>query len=151
MKCPICKLENPPNSVCDCGYDFSTKVRGHSYVEYKKPSTLITFGWIFAILGGWIGLAISANLAFSSKYDYGSHNGKILHEKVHRCFASLDIKDGALYKKHKSKTSLDKTASTPEHCFIINDDINEIPIPNKLDKQWYIDLAEKRVKEFLGG
>ena len=85
----------------------------------------------------------------SSKYEYGSHNGKILHEKVHRCFASKEENDGALYKKHKNKTTLDKTPSTPEYCFIINDDIRDMPIPRKLDRNWYIDLAEKRIKEFV--
>lgn len=85
----------------------------------------------------------------SSKYEYGSHNGKILHEKVHRCFASLDKNDGTLYKKHKSKTTLDKTSSTPESCFIINDDVQEMPIPKKLDRQWYINLAYEKAKDFI--
>lgn len=85
----------------------------------------------------------------SSKYEYGVHNGNILHEKVHRCFASKDTSDGILYKKHPSKTTLDKTPSTPEHCFIINDDVREMKIPNKLDKNWYVELAQRRIKEFV--
>lgn len=86
----------------------------------------------------------------SKKYDYAYHNGKILHEKVHRCFASLDQNDTALMKKHKSKDTLDKTASTPNHCFIINENILEMPIPSKLDKLWYIELAKNRINDFLG-
>lgn len=85
----------------------------------------------------------------SSKYEYGHHNGKILHEKVHRCFASNNPLDGMLTKKHRNKDTLDKTPSTPESCFIINDNIEEMPIPTKLDKQWYIDLAKKRIAEFV--
>lgn len=85
----------------------------------------------------------------SSKYEYGSHNGKVLSEKVHRCFASLRKGDGTLYKKHKEKDTLDKTASTPEKCFIDNGDINGKKIPSYLDKQFYIDLAKRRCREFV--
>lgn len=85
----------------------------------------------------------------SGKYEYGSHNGVILHEKVHRCFASLDPKDGTLYKKHKLKTTLDKTASTPEHCFIDNDNILDKEVPLKLNREWYIELALDRIANFI--
>lgn len=85
----------------------------------------------------------------SSKYEYAHHNGKILREKVHRCFASNNPSDGMLTKKHRNKDTLDKTPGTPESCFIINDNIEEMPIPTKLDKQWYIDLAKKRIAEFI--
>lgn len=85
----------------------------------------------------------------SSKYEYGSHNGKILQEKVHRCFASLDPNDGTLYKKHKNKVTLDKTPSTPENCFIDNSDITEKVIPAKLDKNWYVELAKYRISKFV--
>ena len=80
---------------------------------------------------------------------YRSYVGKIVTEKVHRCFASKDKNDGTLYKKSKSKWSIDKTPSTPDRCFVINEDITEMTIPHKLDKQWYIDEANKRIKEFI--
>ena len=51
-----------------------------------------------------------------------------------------------LYKKHKSKENPDKTAGTPDNCFIENGDITESPVPAKLDRQWYIDLAKERVQ-----
>ena len=36
MKCPNCKLENPPSGLrCDCGYDFPTGTLKESYL--KKP------------------------------------------------------------------------------------------------------------------
>lgn len=85
----------------------------------------------------------------SNKYDYAWHNGKILKERVHRCFASLDQNDTALMKKHKSKETLDKTPSTPEHCFIDNGEVKGKSCPSKLDKQWYIAEAKKRIKEFI--
>lgn len=85
----------------------------------------------------------------SGKYEYGSHNGKILNEKVHRCFASLREDDGIVYKKHKQKDTLDKTASTPEKAFIDNSNILDKPIPSYLDRDWYISLAKRRIKEFV--
>lgn len=75
--------------------------------------------------------------------------GEIVNGKVQRCFASKLETDGILYKKKKDKTTLDKTGGTPEHCFIINDDISNMPIPSKLDRQWYIDLAKKRIDDFV--
>ena len=84
-------------------------------------------------------------------YDYAYHNGKILTERVNRCFASLDSNDGMLLKKHKDKETLDKVASTPVYSFIDNENIESKPIPQKLDRKWYIDLANQRIKEFLGG
>lgn len=82
-------------------------------------------------------------------YEYVQHNGKILNERVNRCFASIDPMDGTLFKKDRAKTTLDKTPSTPTSCFIDNSDILEKTIPVKLDKQWYIDLALDRIKNFI--
>ena len=102
----------------------------------------------------------------SGKYDYGFHErpngdyhnikgnvyyGDVLSEKVIRCFASTNPNDGTIYKKHKDKDTLDKTASTPEQAFINNGDINGEKIPPHLDKQWYVELAQRRCKEFIGG
>lgn len=86
----------------------------------------------------------------SSKYEYASHNGVILHDKVHRCFASIDRRDGTLFKKHKQKDNLEKTSGTPINCFIDNGNVENKMIPSKLDKQWYIDLAKNRINEFIG-
>ena len=91
-----------------------------------------------------LGLAIAKEIA-------GIHNGKILSEKVHRCFASLDENDGTLYKKHKNKTTFDKTAGTPEHCFIENSNIIGKKVIDKLDKMWYINTAKEKLKDFIGG
>lgn len=85
----------------------------------------------------------------SSKYEYGVHNGQKLYNKVQRCFASNNPDDGILYKKKKGKEKPDKTGSTPEHCFIDNTNIENKPIPSKLDRQWYIDLALDRIKKFV--
>lgn len=85
-----------------------------------------------------------------SKYEYAVKDSKILRLKVFRVFASKDENDGTLYKKHKSKTTLDKTAGTPERCFIDNANIVGKGIPSKLDLDWYIDLAKYRIGKFIG-
>ena len=41
-----------------------------------------------------------------------------------------------------------KIPNSPEHCFLYNDDVNNVKVPNKLDKQWYINLANKRLADF---
>lgn len=84
----------------------------------------------------------------SGKYDYIKHGEKILSEKTVRCFASNDNDDLGLYKRHSKTKRYAKLEGTPEHCFLVNDDINGIKCPSKLDKDWYIDLANKRIKDF---
>ena len=86
----------------------------------------------------------------SGKYKYAVHGDQILSERVLRVFASRSRNDLGLFKVHKSKTSLDKVANTPERCFIENDDIFNVHVPSKLDKSWYVDLAWKRIKDFIG-
>ncbi len=75
------------------------------------------------------------------------HNDKSLEEKVHRVFASKLETDSGLFKV--KETTLEKIANTPDNCFIYNDDVNELKIPDKLDIQWYIDLANKRLDDFM--
>ena len=84
----------------------------------------------------------------SSKYDFIIHGDEILKEKTIRCFASKSETDGGLKKKHSETGRFEKIESTPEHCFIVNDDVNGKRISRKLDKNWYIDLTYKRLKGF---
>lgn len=85
----------------------------------------------------------------SSKFDKAGHNNIELDGKVFRVFASKDPTDGTIY-KHKVFTWF-KVANTPEHCFIVNEDINNKRISRKLDRNWYIEVAEKRIKMFSQG
>ena len=72
---------------------------------------------------------------------------KELKERCVRAFASVDVNDGGLWKV-KSKDKIEKIEGTPEHSFIWNDEVNGVKVPAKLDKQWYINLAEKRLEDF---
>ena len=86
----------------------------------------------------------------SGKYEYVEHNNKKYTYKCYRVFASKDPSDGRLLKVKKKETGMvgEKFANTPESCFIFNDDVTNVKVPAKLDKQWYIDLAHKRLNDF---
>lgn len=92
----------------------------------------------------------------SSKYKYVKHNNERKTDKVFRVFASKDSKDGKILKvKEKvnrktgrSYASEEKFANTPDRCFIMNGNLSDMKIPKKLDKDWYIKLAIKRLDDF---
>lgn len=105
----------------------------------------------------------------SSKYDWVEHEqgyyptytkrGKLIENyessikydnKAYRVFASLDTNDGRLLKCKFTENGdkKDKFGNTPDHCFIENGDIRNMKIPKKLDRQYYINLAKKRLEDF---
>lgn len=84
----------------------------------------------------------------SSKYRSVLHDNDILNEKCVRVFASKRVTDGGLFKIHATRGNIAKVEGTPEHCFIVNDDLEGMKIPSYLDKGWYIELAKERVKKF---
>lgn len=90
----------------------------------------------------------------TGKYEYVKHNDQKFTYKCYRVFASKDPLDGPIYKvkkkikKGEEVLADEKFANTADSCFIFNDDISDVPIPSKLDRQWYIDLANKRLKDY---
>lgn len=72
---------------------------------------------------------------------------KELKERCVRVFASVDVNDGGLWKV-KDSGKIEKLEGTPEHSFIWNDSVNGVRVPAKLDKQWYIQTAIKRLNDF---
>lgn len=68
--------------------------------------------------------------------------------KSYRVFASNDQQHGRLLKRKQVKTKGEKFGNTPDHCFIFNDSVVGVKTPPELDRQWYIDLAKKRLKQF---
>lgn len=84
----------------------------------------------------------------SAKYWKGSHNGKYLNDKTFRVFASNDERDGTIYKIKTPASKPEKFANTPERCFIDNSDVREKKVPAKLDKNYYVELAKERLKQF---
>jgi len=86
----------------------------------------------------------------SSSYLYGWHNHEFLTDKTFRVFASKDKADTYIGKCKSEGATIEKFANTPSHCFIENDDVRTTVVPANLDKNWYIDLAEKRIEEKFG-
>lgn len=84
----------------------------------------------------------------SSKYDYAIWGSKKLKERVIRSFASTNKNHGDLRKKHRETGSYEKLSLTSEHNFIDNGDIRNIKVPEFLDKNYYINLAKKRLEDF---
>ena len=68
-------------------------------------------------------------------------------QKVNRVYATTDERYGKLFKVKAENDSTAKIESLPEHCIIDND--NHLTI-DKVDKSWYIELAKKRINDFLG-
>ena len=87
----------------------------------------------------------------SSKFDWVEHerrDGNIKYSyKSYRVFASKDTIDGKIVRCRKDGFRA-KFGSTPDHCFICNDDINGVEVPAELDRQWYIDEALKRLRQY---
>ena len=82
------------------------------------------------------------------KYMHLRHGTKILNEKCVRAFASLRDNDFGLSKFHLGKGKYEKVASSPDRCFLFNDSVEGVTVPDHLDKQFYIDMAKKRLNDF---
>ena len=81
-----------------------------------------------------------------------SSTGTKLVNKVNRVFASKNKLHGNLYKSKQvtkktgeTVTQYDSIASLPEHCIV--DNKNSLLI-NAIDKQWYVDMAYKKINDF---
>jgi len=92
----------------------------------------------------------------TSLYAASMHGDKVLSERVLRVFASNVGLPGVskikiVTDKQGNKTErIEKIGNTPESCFIVNDNIIGTKVPPILDKSWYVDLANKRLQDFLG-
>lgn len=68
-------------------------------------------------------------------------------QKVNRVYATSNKSLGKLYKVKAENGSVAKIESLPENCIIDNQ--NKLSI-NDVDKTFYIDMAKKRIIDFLG-
>ena len=84
----------------------------------------------------------------SSKYTHILYGDKPIKEKCIRVLASNNPADPGVKKVHAVRKTTAKLTNSPEHCFIFNDDVKGVPVPDKLDRQWYIDFANKRLSDF---
>lgn len=85
-----------------------------------------------------------------SKYKEAYHlvdGEKCSVQKVNRVYATSDTRYGKLYKIKAEDDSHAKIEMLPEHCIIDNDNHLEI---KDIDKTFYIEMARKRINDFLG-
>lgn len=88
----------------------------------------------------------------SNKFDYVMHGENKHYNKSYRVIATTD-NTGQIYKcKHSVEGGeiKHKFANTPNNCIIVNGDINNMTVDDmeNFDKQYYINLAKKRISEF---
>lgn len=68
-------------------------------------------------------------------------------QRVNRVYATKDEKYGKLFKVKAEDDSTAKIEMLPEHCVIDND--NQLSISD-VDKDFYVEMAKKRVNDFMG-
>ena len=84
----------------------------------------------------------------SSKYTHILYGDKPIKEKCVRVFASRSVSDPGVKKVHAMRKTAAKLTNSPEHCFIWNDSVNGVSVPDRLDKAWYVNFAKKRLGDF---
>lgn len=72
---------------------------------------------------------------------------KVPVQKVNRVYATADRRYGTIYKTHAVTSKDAKVPSLPVHCMVDNN--NELAI-DVVDRNWYLKLAQKNIREFLG-
>lgn len=68
-------------------------------------------------------------------------------QKVNRVYATKDERYGKLFKVKAENDATAKIEMLPEHCIIDND--NQLSIDD-VDKTFYVEMAKKRINDFLG-
>lgn len=87
---------------------------------------------------------------------YYEYNNEMRNaNKVNRVIATIDTKCGTIYKYKKAyidengksiKERYDKVAEIPEHCQLVNDELQMQP---DLDYDWYIKFAENKLQDLV--
>lgn len=87
----------------------------------------------------------------SGKFDWVEHerlDGNVRYTyKSYRVFASRDDVDGKIVRCRKDGFRA-KFGNTPQHCYICNENINGLEVPDRLDRKWYVDEARKRLEQY---
>ena len=84
----------------------------------------------------------------SNKYTHILYGNKPIKEKCVRVFASRVASDPGVKKVHATRKTAAKLTNSPEHCFIWNDAVKGVPVPDRLDREWYINFERKRLSDF---
>lgn len=86
----------------------------------------------------------------SSSYDFAMHGIHRLTAKTLRVFASKNLTDGGVYKV-KEGCNPEKFEYTSINCFIENGQVKGKTVPDNLDRDFYITLAQAQIDKFLYG
>lgn len=162
-------VQKDVNNYIEIAIDGSTKIKGGQLVRGIAPAgafninnnaTIVAKALLdYFVQGTPVAETINACtdiLAFqliakaSSKYTAVHHivvGEKVLVQKCNRVYATADMRFGTLVKTHSEKGNDVKIGGLPEHCVVDNN--NELSI-DYVDREWYIRLAERYVKDFLG-
>lgn len=84
----------------------------------------------------------------SSKYKCLLLGGEVLSVRTARVFSTQNGE--GLFKLSNRTGKAEKVANTPLKCKVFNGDVNNMEVPNWLNREWYIELAKKRIKDFGG-
>ncbi len=106
------------------------------------------FQMVTKISNKYSGIRYGAKYHRDGKTLVWDREGTRIKEKCIRVFASTRATDGGVVKISTRTGNPEKISNSPEHCFIFNDAVNGVKCPDYLDKQWYIDFARKRLKDF---
>jgi hypothetical protein len=71
---------------------------------------------------------------------------------VNRIFPTKDTSYGKVKKKHRLKENLDNLPDIPDHCMIINDNIQDktlADVMDWIDLDWYVDAAKKAIIAYV--
>lgn len=83
------------------------------------------------------------------KYTYALHNDtRIDGLKTFRVFASKDRRDTSLFKCYDEADgdfTMEVFAGSPLHCYIDNGKVSDKPIPDKLNREYYVEEAKRRL------
>lgn len=84
----------------------------------------------------------------TGKFSHFLHGRKRLPEKTVRVFASTDKRHKGLNRVHKETGKEFRQTLSPDHCFLNNDELHGVMVPNNLDREFYIEMAKNRLADF---
>lgn len=127
----------------------------HPKVTIMNCDDLIEYQKVVKVSSKYFCGIKNATFTTYKSYDLGgwvtvwNEDGDRLTDKTFRVFASTRPEDLGIHKlKTEDSKRPEKFANTPEKCFIWNEAVNGVSVPDYLDKNWYIDLAIKRLNDF---
>lgn len=83
----------------------------------------------------------------TSKFDYVTHNSMRYDNKCYRVFASKDGNDTPVYKWKENRPHL--FSDCPNNARIVNEDITNTTVPAWLDRNYYVQLAKKKLESWF--